>query len=132
MTFERQIATATRLITRYGARCVWREPGTPTGSPAAPVAGVPVDHDVYIVLLTNANRESLAGLLSMITDTELPTSGKRGLMPAVEFTPSLSGRICLGTTWDESTAMNLMPEKGIDLLAPNGIEPILYYLRLVG
>jgi hypothetical protein len=131
MTFERQIATATRLIDRYGATCVWREPGTPTGSPASPVPGTPEDHAVKIVFLTNTTRESLAGLLSMITETELPTGGKRGLMAAVNFQPSLSGRVAVGTTFAEP-ALRLIPKNGIDLLAPNQVEPILYYLRFAG
>lgn len=130
MTYERQIATATRLILKYGAMCTWREPGPVTGSPAAPTAGDPSDVAVPIVFLTNTNRESLSGLLSMIADTELPSGGKRGLMPVVPFTPSLSGRICLGPVFKEP-ALNLDPKNGIDLLAPNGVEPILYYLRFV-
>lgn len=131
MTFERQIATATRLIGRYGARCNWREPGTPTGSPAAPVPGTPVDHEVTILFLTNTTRESLSGLLSMITDTELPSGGKRGLMAAVNFQPSLSGLISVGVTYAEP-ALRILPKNGIDLLAPNQVEPILYYLRFAG
>jgi len=132
VTFERQIATAARLIAYYGATCTWREPGEPTGPKSAPVPGVPVDNPVKIVMLTNANNLSFAGLLAMITDTELPTGGKRGLMAAnIPFTPSLSGRIALGNVFAEP-ALGLLPENGLDLLAPNGVEPILYYLRFTG
>jgi hypothetical protein len=132
MTFERQIATASRLIAQYGADCVWREPGTPTGSPARPVAGTPSDAAVKILFLTNTSRESLASLLSMIADTELPSGGKRGLMAGnISFTPSLSGLVAVGNVFAEP-ALRILPKNGIDLLAPNQVEPILYYLRFAG
>jgi hypothetical protein len=131
MVFERQIATAARLIDRYGQACYWREPGTPTGSPAAPQPGTPTDYPVKIVWLSNPNREALAGLLSMIAGTEVPTGGKRGLMAGnVPFTPSLRGRISPNAAAFSEPAFALHQENGIDLLNPNGNEPILYYLRV--
>lgn len=130
MVYERQIATATRLITAKGALCTWREPGAVSGSPALPVAGVPTDRPVYIVFLTNTNRESLAGFLSMIPGTELPVGGRRGLMAVPAFVPTLSGRVSVGPNFVEP-ALTLVPEKGIDRLAPNDVETILYYLRFV-
>lgn len=130
MVYERQIATAARLIKEKGAECVWREPGAPTGSPAAPVDGVPTDYPVSIVFLTNKNREAFAGLLSMIAGTELPTSGRGGLMAGnVPFTPSLSGRVSIGPGAFVEPALALVPHKGIELLAPNAVEAILYTLR---
>ena len=53
MVYERQIATATRLIEKYGQACTWREPGTPTGNPANPTPGLPTDYPVHIVFLDN-------------------------------------------------------------------------------
>lgn len=132
MVYERQVALAKRLIEAKGGRCIWREPGTPTGSPAAPTPGVPTDHVVSIVFLSNNNRESLAGLLSMIAGTEIPTSGRRGLMPAVDFEPTLLGRVCIGDVWDDAKALSVVPEKGIDVVNVNGVEPILYFLRFQG
>lgn len=126
--YDRQIATAARLIAAKGQLCTWREPGAPTGSPAAPTAGAPTDYPVHIVFLSNAKNEGLAGLLSMFPDLpDVPTGGMRGLMPAVPFTPSLLGRVARAATFT-GPILNLMDEKGIDVLAPNG-EIILYYLR---
>lgn len=131
MVYERQIATATRLIEAKGQRCYWREPGTPTGSPADPTPGVPADYPVSIVWLTNANRESLAGFLSMLAGTEVPTGGRRGLMAGnVPFVPSLAGRISLNATQFVEPSLALLDKNGIDRLAPNGAEVILYYLRV--
>lgn len=127
--YDRQIATARRLILRYGQPCLWRVPGQPVGGTAAapgPV-GDPVDFAVPIVFLSNKSRESLAGLLAMITDTEVPTSGMGGLMPAVPFQPRLTHVVFKGPD-ETAPRLHLMDKNGIDLVAPNG-EPILYFLR---
>lgn len=128
MVYERQIATATRLITKYGQACVWCEPGAPTGSPANPEPGAPAYHAVPIVFLNNTNREALSGLLSMIKGTEVPTGGMRGLMPVVPFVPTLKGRVSRAPVWDSAGALGLIDDNGIDVLNLNG-EVILYYLR---
>lgn len=125
--YDRQIATAARLIEAKGQLCTWREPGTPTGSPAAPTPGLPVDRPVHIVFLSNNKQEGLAGLLSMIAGTEVPTGGMRGLMAAVPFTPTLMGRVARAPAFAEPS-LSLMDDKGIDVLNLNG-EIILYYLR---
>lgn len=127
MVYERQIATATRLITKYGQLCTWREPGTPGGTPARPVDGVPDDYPVPIVFLSNANQGGLATILSMLRDMDIPTGGVRGLMPAVPFTPTLKGRVSRAPTFTEP-ALSIIDDKGIDVLNVNG-EIILYYLR---
>jgi hypothetical protein len=126
--YDRQIATAARLIAAKGQLCMWREPGTPTGPANIPVEGVPADYPVSIVFLSNSKNEGLAGLLSMFRDLpDVPTGGMRGLMAAVPFTPSLMGRVARATTFAEP-ALNIMDDKGIDVLNVNG-EIILYYLR---
>jgi hypothetical protein len=125
--YDRQIATAARLIAAKGQLCTWREPGAPTGSPAAPTPGVPADYPVRIVFLSNAKNEGLAGLLSMIAGTEVPSGGMRGLMAAVPFAPSLLGKVARASTFAEP-ALSLVDDKGIDVLNLNG-EVILYYLR---
>ena len=129
MVYEGQIATATRLIAKYGQACIWREPGTPTGNPANPTPAVPVDHPVSIVFLDNSTRESLSAFLSMIAETEVPTGGLRGLMAPVSFSPSLMGRVARATAFEEP-ALSIVDKNGIDVLNLNG-EIILYKLRFV-
>lgn len=130
MTYERQIATAKRLITKYGQACTWREPGAPTGPANNPTPGLPIDYSVNIAFLSNANREGLAGLLSMFTDTEVPTSGVRGLMPAQPFTPTLMGKVARQRPF-AAPGLNIVDKNGIDALNING-EIILYFLRFAG
>ena len=125
--YDRQIATAARLIAAKGQLCTWREPGTPTGPANVPVEGVPADYPVSIVFLSNSKQEGLAGLLSMFAGSEVPTGGMRGLMAAVPFAPSLMGRVARAPAFAEP-ALNIMDDKGIDVLNVNG-EVILYYLR---
>jgi hypothetical protein len=129
MVYERQIATATRLIQKYGQACTWREPGTPTGNPANPTPAAPVDYPVNIVFLDNSTKESLAGFLSMMGETDVPTGGLRGLMAAVPFSPSLMGKVSRNTEFEEP-ALSIVDKNGIDVLNING-EIILYKLRFV-
>jgi hypothetical protein len=79
------------------------------------------------VFLSNNKNEGLAGLLSMIPGTEVPSGGMRGLMAAVPFTPSLLGRVARAPVFAEP-ALSLIDDKGVDVLNING-EIILYYLR---
>lgn len=129
MVYERQIATATRLIEKYGQACTWREPGTPTGNPANPTPGLPTDYPVHIVFLDNSTRESLSAFLSMMAETEVPTGGLRGLMAPVPFSPSLMGKVARDTAFTEP-ALSIVDKNGIDVLNLNG-EIILYKLRFV-
>jgi hypothetical protein len=129
MVYERQIATATRLIRQKGQLCTWREPGVPGGTPSKPTAGTPADHAVHIVFLNNTNREYLAAFLSMLKDTEIPTGGLRGLMAATSFTPTLKGQVTRAATYT-GPVLTLDNRNGIDKLDLNG-ELILYYLRFV-
>lgn len=128
--YDRQIATATRLIAEKGQACLWRVPGAAVGgTPASPgPAGPPTDYPVRVVFLSNTSRESLAGFLSMLANTEVPSGGMRALMSGdVPFTPALTHTLFKGET-DAAPELVLHDKNGIDLLAPNG-EPILYFLR---
>lgn len=129
MVYERQIATATRLIRQKGQLCTWREPGEPGGTPSKPTAGIPTDRNVYIVFLNNANRENFHSFLSLLKDTEVPTGGLRGLMAVTSFTPTLKGLVARAPTYT-GPILTLENRNGIDKLDLNG-EIILYYLRFV-
>lgn len=122
--YERQIATATRLIAAKGRACVWREQGeapTDTGKPWGDhTPAVAADNDVSIVFLPHTST-SLATVRAIV-GTDIPTGNDYGLMPAVGFTPTIDG-----TIHDKGTGDLLRSVLSITELAPNG-DPILYVL----
>lgn len=123
--YDRQVALAIRLITKYGQLCTWQKP-TPGvgGTPADPApAGAPTQIlNVPILFLSNKT-EGLASLLSMIPGTEVPTGGVKALMPYTGFTPELVDTVLRG-----SEQLGLVDGNGVEVLNLNG-EPILFYLR---
>lgn len=113
-TFDRQIATAERLIKKNGQKVTWRKPGTSTPDPSTPwlpAATAPTDYtDTSIVFLPNnrINNE----LLRYLGATEVTTGNVRGLMWAVPFTPAANDIVL--------RAGVELRVKSIDTLAPNG------------
>lgn len=113
-TFDRQIATAKRLIEKNGQKITWRKPGTSTpdtDKPWLPVATTPTDYtDISIVFLPNnrINNE----LLRYFGATEVTTGNVRGLMWAVSFVPTANDIVL--------RAGVELRVKSIDTLAPNG------------
>lgn len=124
MVFERQIATATRLIAKYGQDCTWRKT-VATGPASKPTGQNVTDYPVKIVFV-NHKRESLLTALSMMTNTDIPSGGLLGLMAVVSFDPELPDAVIRGTE-----QYGIADKNGIEKLAPNGEGAILYKLRLV-
>jgi hypothetical protein len=120
MVFERQIATAKRLIEKYGMVCVWTElrPGTPT-APNKPGPTVPFVYSASLVFLPE-NRIGYEWVRALV-GTEIPEGGGYALMPAVDFEPTLSSVI------EQLDGTELRPQS-IDPLSPNG-EIILYTVK---
>lgn len=122
MGFDRQIASALKLIKKNGQLVKWRtipdaviaDPDKPWDTtPATPA--VPVEHDVYIVFLLNNNKglESLAHAIN----SEVAKGAFRGLMGNVNFEPTLKDVVIRnGVTYRISE---------LQCLAPNG-QKILY------
>lgn len=123
--YERQIASAKKLIARRGQVVSWRirAEGTTDGGEAAgatkwrPKAVTPAEPDdrsVSIVFLpiTKEKYESLAAM-----GVEVTTGAQMGYMGAVDFQPSQKDAVLRSGV--------LMPIETIDIIAPNG-DPILY------
>lgn len=122
MVFERQIATALRLIKRNGKAVTWRQRTSTVPDPNKPWEVVDddtiTDHaDIPIVFLpyNQANRAFIANIVG----TEVPAGRNFGLMGAQSFTPGKTDVVVDGA---KEIAI-----QAIDVLSPNG-EIILYTL----
>jgi hypothetical protein len=124
--FDRQIATALRLIKRNGRR-VWIEVRTPNAlpdpnQPWKPSPPSRVLHPVDVVFLPN-NLETRRTYMALMGDDTL--NGRDfGLMGAVDFIV----RPQAGVYADAAGTDRLRTVFSLDELAPNG-DPILYTLQ---
>jgi len=121
--YDRQIATALRVIREKGEACTWTAKAAPTTDPATPwlpVAGVAVAYTNTPIAFFPLSRQ-WSELLRYLKGTEVVTGSLYGLMPAVAFAPQLTDII---TRTDGSKLAPIT----IDPLAPNG-EIILYTIE---
>lgn len=123
--YERQIASAKRIIGKRGQAVLWRirSEGTTDGAvvagatkwrPKAVSPSTPDDRSVTIAFfpITKEKYESLKA-----RGIEVVTGAQMGYMPAVDFEPSQKDAVLRNGV--------LMPIADIDVIAPNG-DPILY------
>lgn len=122
--YDRQIATAKRLIAAKGRACVWSQyeggAAPDPGKPWKPGASVPTPHSVSIVFLPQSGQNS--AFLRALTGTDVPIGDDYGLMAAVDFLPTTKAEI-----YAEDGTTLLRTVKGFGVLAPDG-DPILYTL----
>lgn len=121
--FDRQTATASRLITKYGQIVTWNQlsDGAPTDldKPWKPGGVVTTPQTATIVFLpdTKENKQLLRYLAGSLTLTGTLT----GLMAQVDFTPKPKDIVIRDGTQ--------LVIKSIDILDPNGEGVILYFLE---
>ncbi|QJD54395.1 putative tail protein [Sphingomonas phage Eidolon] len=91
--YDRPIATAKRLIAKYGEDCLWQKPGEKDVS-AKPWVGTsenaPDPTPVKIAFFPNGGDNSLAAVIAALGDTDTNIASEYGLMPAVDFDPATS------------------------------------------
>lgn len=125
-TFDRQIATATRLIAKNGRDCVWRvlneDAPANTDEPWKHGGNVPGDHSVKIVFLPSKQGLSF---FQQFTSEPLNAGADYGLMAAVDFVPTARARI-----YNADGTEFLRGVKAVDPLAPNG-DVILYTVQFM-
>lgn len=93
--FDRQIATATRLIAAKGQACVWQQVPTTTPDPSKPWEqqnSAMTPYNVKIAFLPASSP-----LLRLIQGSNIASSRTRGLMAAVGFTPSIADTVQRGS-----------------------------------
>lgn len=125
--FDRQIATALKLIKKYGQPIDWVHniESTDPATPWLPSVGSSVSYEPIICFLpinTLTPRE-IHAYLGYVPGIEAQTGMYYGLMGSVEFNPSLKD-----TVSRDGVKLNLAT---IDLLAPNG-QKVLYTMIFNG
>jgi hypothetical protein len=117
--YDRAIATARRLIEKYGQRCQWQKP-------AAPADGAPSWRDqragegpTFPVSIAWFPPGKANPMLALIPQTEVPDHSEVGLMAAGDFEPKINDTI---NRFNGTSRI-----VHFDKLAPNG-TPIMYTL----
>lgn len=122
--FDRQIATALRLIQKNGQLVQWRQPQR-TADVAEPWkvdATAPIDHDVYICFLP-VNKENRELVHYLRGSNEIKSGSVIGLMGNVSFEPDASNFVIRNG--------KQLAIQSLDLLSPNG-QKILYTIEFKG
>jgi hypothetical protein len=126
--YDRQIASAKRIIALKGGPAFWIQQGTPGGTAAKPTAGTPVEHEVIIAWLP-IDREYLRTIQSNLDDTEIAGGYLQGLMAQVDFQPTLADTVRRVFADGHTETYTILPKNGIEELDPNGEGTILYTVR---
>lgn len=122
--YARPIATAKRLIAKYGAACTWTKPAEADDA-AKPWrdlrTGPPSPYPVDIAFFSAKDLGYGSTMaLAMMAGSEVPAHSQMGLMAGgQEFNPELTDTLTFGADTLDVTK--------IDKLAPNG-EPVLFFL----
>lgn len=122
------IATAIKLIDKFGRTCYWQKPPAyEGGTPGYPGVGE-TPEAIQCKMAFFSPRDLDRGVmeqLGMMPGTEVPDNAQIGLLAGgISFTPENTDHIYL----DEALSESLAIEK-IDRIAPNG-EPVLYFVTV--
>lgn len=122
------IATAIKLIDRYGRTCYWQKPAPySAGEPGYPdVGALPNEIECRMAFFSPRDLDrGVMDFLGMMPGTEVPDNAQIGLLAGgISFTPENTDHIYL----DEALTQALAIEK-IDRIAPSG-EPVLYFVTV--
>jgi hypothetical protein len=118
--YDRQIATAKRLIKTKGQLIIWSQTNIVVGTkPWLSSTPTSVNHNVSIVFLPQSR--TIMEFFRYLKGTDIPIGSMIGLMAAVDFEPKVSDIIIRPN--DE------LKIKSINPLAPNG-DIIFYQLEI--
>lgn len=119
--FDRQIATALRLIAKNGRKVTWRQfqRTEDPNEPGRVIASPPIDREATICFLP-VDRDNKRFLQYIAGSNELKIGSEVGLMGQVEFTPDGADVVLR-----DSETLQIA---NFDKLAPNG-QNILYTIE---
>lgn len=122
-TFDRQIATAQRLIKKYGQECTWKVANKAAGAHSwEPAAAADTDKTVNICFVAAKDR-FVRQLFQALKGSEIQIGSLAGFMGEVDFEPSINDTVLRDGV--------LLSIESIDLLSPNG-QKILYTIEFKG
>ncbi len=123
--YDRQIATAKRLIAQKGRKVVWRKhtPGAlpDAAKPWEPGSDTTTDYPVTIVFLPEGAQTR--AFMQTVLGSDVIAGYDYGLMSSVPFVPTVKDEV-----YDEAGTELLRTVHSVDPLAPNG-DVILYTVR---
>jgi hypothetical protein len=107
--YDRSVATATRLIDKYGDDAIWSKPViSQSDQPWHSSGSAPNNYDVTIVFLIP--QTGIKALFAFLKGTDIPAGGERGLMAATsDFVPEISDSVTRNgktLTIDSITVLN--------------------------
>lgn len=124
--YDRSIASALRMIERYGVQCQWTSGKVVAADPDRPWLGgaaEPGTHEPFICFLPASTTAVTGfGLTAFRKDTDVGEFSTYGLMGAQDFTPDMGDRVLRDG--------QPLVIKNIDVLMPADV-PILYILSIV-
>lgn len=122
--FDRQIATALRLIKKNGQLVQWRQfqRADDPSDPAAVIESAPVDRDVYICFLP-VDKDNKEFINYLRGTNEIKMGSLIGLMGQVSFEPDAADVVMR-----DGKPLEIF---NVDLLSPNG-QKILYTVEFKG
>lgn len=131
--YERQVATAKRLIKKYANNqlSTWRKsnaspPDSTQPWKTAKTSPTPTDYKVYIVFVSPGNK--LAALFHLVAGTSIPFGGPSGLMAqAVDAISGTSFEPDINDTVIDPSGESFVI-KDFNIVKPDGVTAILYKL----
>lgn len=120
--FDGAIATATRLIKKYGQKVTWVQvkDGANPSQPWKPAAANDTNKTVYICFVSAKDNE-WRKFLATLTGTEVPVGKLAGIMAGgLSFEPTLKDKVV--------RAGKTLTVTNIDVIAPNE-QKVLYTLE---
>ena len=122
--FDRQIATALRLIEKNGQKVVWRSLAASNNSDEPWNSGTetPTEHDAFICFVPVRDKDTRK-LFAYLTGTEVQIGSLAGIMGNVAFEPNAKDVVVR-----DGVELRI---DSIDLLSPNG-QKILWTMEFKG